>query len=197
MSTRLTSGMSGVFPGNYWWLAVLRGFVALLFGIAVLFRPGISLSVLLMLFGAYALASGILAVISSVSLGILHKRWWAMLAEGLVGILIGFITFFWPVATVMAVLVLVAIWAIVTGALQIAASVSRFGPAAGSWLFGIGGVLSVALGVLLIAYPGVGILTLTLFLGIWAIVFGVDQIVHGFEERHLDRWIEAHMRPIV
>lgn len=191
MSTRLWTGTAGDMLRSYWWLAIIRGIVAILFGIAVLARPAMSVGVLLMLFGAFALASGIMAVISSISLMAHHKQWWAMLVEGLVGIAIGLITFYWPAVTALSVLVLVAIWAIIIGVFQFVGSASGFGPSSSRWLLAIAGILSVILGILLLARPAAGLLTIVWFLGIYAILWGIDQIVLGFQLRHLDRWLQT------
>jgi len=194
MSTRLWTDTARDYLSTYWWLAILRGVVAILFGIALLARPGLSLGLLLLLFGAFALASGVLAMISSISLAVHHKRWWAMFIEGIIGVVVGLITFFMPALTALSVLVLVAVWAILIGVFQFIAAVTRFGPAAHGWLMAIAGLLSVVLGILLFMYPGVGLLSIIWFLGIYALAFGVDQIILGFELRHLDEWLQRGTR---
>jgi len=195
MSTRLWTDSARGYLSTYWWLTILRGIVAILFGIAVLARPGLTVGLLLLLFGAFALASGVLAMISSVSLAVHHKRWWAMMVEGIIGVIVGLITFYMPVVTALFAVILIAIWAILIGVFQFIAAITRFGPAAHGWLVAIAGLLSVVLGVLLFAYPGVGLLLIIWFLGIYALVFGVDQIVLGFQLRHLDEWIQTTMHP--
>ncbi len=196
MSATLWNDTTGSSLRSYWWLAVLRGVVALLFGIAVFTRPGITVGTYLLLFGAFALASGVLAVISAISLAAHHKQWWAILIEGIAGILIGLTTLYWPIATLLTVLVMVAIWAIFTGIFQIVASFAKFGPAGGRWFLGIGGVLSLILGIALLSAPGIGIMTMILFLGVYLLLFGIDQIVLGLQLRHLDRWVASHIHPV-
>lgn len=190
MSTRLWTDTPRDYLSTYWWLAILRGIVAVLFGIALLARPGLSLGLLLLMFGAFALASGVLAMISSVSLAIHHKQWWAMFIEGIIGVVVGLITFFMPAVTTLSVLMLVGIWAILIGVFQFIAAITRFGPAAHGWLMAIAGLLSVALGILLFVYPGVGLRLIIWFLGIYALAFGINQIVLGFHLRHLDEWTQ-------
>src|SRR5262245_45526465 len=102
-----------------WWAIELRGFAAVLFGIATFMWPGITLSVLAPLFGAYAMINGIFAVIEGFRRDVSQERWRPLLIEGAVSIVLGVLTFAWPGLTAMGLLFLIAFWAIMTGVVEI------------------------------------------------------------------------------
>jgi len=156
-----------------WWALALRGLAAILFGIAALVVPHIALAVLIALFGAYALVDGVFAIVSAVRAVERHMRWWPLLLEGLAGIVVGVLTFFWPVVTALLLLYFIASWAIVTGVFEILAAIRLRQEITGEWLLGLTGVLSVVFGLLLIIFPGAGALTVVWLIGIYALVFGL------------------------
>jgi uncharacterized membrane protein HdeD (DUF308 family) len=157
---------------------LLRGILAIIFGLIALFAPGIALLALIIVFGAYAFLDGILAVIVAMRERRVLPHWRWLLVEGFAGIVLGIVAFAWPIRTALILLFIVAAWAIITGALEIAAAL-----AVRSWLLGLAGILSVAFGVLLFAFPGAGLLSILWLLGIYALAFGVILIVHAFQLR--------------
>lgn len=175
-----------------WWLLLLRGVFAIIFGIIALVFPGIALLALIYIFAAYAFLDGILAVIVAISERRSLPRWGWLLVEGLAGIVIGILAFAWPGETALVLLYIVAAWAILTGVMEIAAAFTIR-----SWLFGLAGVLSIVFGIILFVHPGAGLLSILWLLGIYAIVFGVILIVHAFQLRSgisstLDRMGKLH-----
>jgi uncharacterized membrane protein HdeD (DUF308 family) len=168
---------------RYWWVLALRGLIAIIFGIAALVWPGLTILVLVAIFGAYALVDGIIAVIISLQERNSLRRWWVLLLEGIVGILIGIATFLWPGVTALVLLTLIAVWAIITGIFEIAEAFSGHGTVGQEWAIGIAGILSILLGILLIARPGAGLLTIALLIGIYAIIFGIMLIIRAFQFR--------------
>lgn len=138
---------------------------------------------LVLLFGAYALVDGVMAVIVSLQERSVFARWWVLLLEGLAGIIVGVLTFVWPAMTALVLLYLIAAWAIVTGVLEIAAAFLARLPVALEWTLGLAGILSVLLGVLLAIQPGVGPLSLVWLIGVYAIVFGVLLLIRAFQFR--------------
>lgn len=166
--------------GN-WWALLLRGIVAVLFGLAALFWPGLTLLVLVLFFGAYALVDGFLAIAAGVRGS--GRRRWLLLAEGLLGILAGLVTFFYPNITAFVLLYVIAFWAIFTGIVEITMAISLRREIENEWLMGLSGVVSVLFGIILAVLPGVGLLSLVWLIGIYAIVFGVAQIALGFRVR--------------
>jgi uncharacterized membrane protein HdeD (DUF308 family) len=166
-----------------WWMLLVRGIAAILFGIAVLVWPGIALTVLVLLWGAYALVDGVFAMVMGVRGRTYYRDWWVTVLEGVVSIIAGVVAFMWPGVTALALLYVVAAWAIITGILEIAAAIQLRKEISGEFWLGLGGVLSVALGVLLALYPGAGMVSLLVVLGIYAIVFGVALTILSFRVR--------------
>jgi len=168
---------------HYWWILGIRGLLAVLFGLAAIVWPRLTLLVLVLLFGAYALVDGVIAVVVSLQVRRVFTRWWVLLLEGLVGIIAGLLTFLWPGITALVLLYVIAFWAIVTGVFEIAAALSGWLPVAQEWSLALAGVLSVLLGVLLAILPGVGLLSLVWLIGVYAIVFGVLLLIRAFQLR--------------
>jgi uncharacterized membrane protein HdeD (DUF308 family)/sporulation protein YlmC with PRC-barrel domain len=155
-----------------------------LFGLAAFFLPGITLTVLILLFGAFALVDGVFAIIAAVRTRRRNERWWLLLAEGVLGVLAGIVAFIWPGLTALALLYLVAAWAIITGILEIVAAIRLRQEIVGEWALILSGVLSVIFGVLLAVLPGVGILALLWLIGAYAVAFGVLLIILAFRVRN-------------
>jgi len=172
-----------------WWMILLRGILAILFGIAAFMWPGLTIEVLVLLFGAYALADGIVAVIVGIQQYGETQRWWAVVLEGIVGIVLGVLTLFWPGTTATVLLAFIAAWAIVTGVLEIAAAVWLRKVIQGEWTLVLAGAASVLFGVLLILQPAAGALAIIWLIGAYAIVFGVLLSILAFELRRLGHTI--------
>jgi uncharacterized membrane protein HdeD (DUF308 family) len=166
-----------------WWLLLLRGIAAILFGILTWFLPGISLAALVLLFGAYSMADGILGVWTAIAGRKDHEYWWVLLLEGLLGIGIGIITFLAPGITALALLFYIAIWAIATGVLEIVAAVRLRKEIADEWLLVLAGLASIVFGVLLVVQPGAGALAVVWLIASYAVVFGVLLVILAFKAR--------------
>jgi uncharacterized membrane protein HdeD (DUF308 family) len=165
-----------------WWALALRGVLAILLGVAVVVLPGVTLAALVVLFGAYALVDGVLAIIAGVRAAERHERWWSPVLKGLAGIAAGVVTFVQPSLTALALLYLIGGWGIVTGILEIVAAV-HLRRAHGEWLLVLNGVLSVLFGLLVILWPGAGLLTLLWMLGAYTIFFGILLVALAFRLR--------------
>jgi uncharacterized membrane protein HdeD (DUF308 family) len=166
-----------------WWAVLLRGIAGVLFGLVTFFAPGISLAALVLVFGAYALADGILAIISAIRTRAENQRWWLFILEGLVGIAAGVITLIWPGITAVALLYVIAAWALLTGGLEIAAAIRLRKVITHEWLLILAGIASVAFGVLVALFPGPGALALILWIGAYALVAGALMIGLAFRLR--------------
>jgi uncharacterized membrane protein HdeD (DUF308 family) len=139
-----------------WWVVLLRGVAGVAFGIITVMAPGISLAALVLLWGAYAFADGVLALVTAIRRVGEGGRWWLLLLEGLVGIAAGVLTLLIPSITAIALLYLIAAWALVTGALEIAAAIRLRKVISNEWLLALSGVASLIFGVLLIVFPRAG-----------------------------------------
>jgi uncharacterized membrane protein HdeD (DUF308 family) len=168
-----------------WWALALRGLVAVLFGLLTFILPGITLVTLVLLFGAYALADGFFNVIAFFRVASHH---WAFLIEGVIGIIAGILTFVWPAITAVVLLYLIAFWAIFTGIFEIIAGIRLRKAITNEWLVLVMGVLSVLFGALILFAPVVGALAIVLWIGAYALVFGIVLLALAFRlrgHRHL------------
>lgn len=167
-----------------WWTLVIRGVAAVVFGFLAFAWPGITLRVLVALFGAFALVDGVFNLVGAVR-GATHlrERWGWMFLQGLVSIGAGFVTLLWPGLTALALLYWIAAWAVVTGLLEIGTAVRLRKEIRGEWLLVLGGLASVAFGALLFAFPGLGALAVVIWIGVYAVVFGALNIGLGFRLR--------------
>ncbi|MBM4443551.1 MAG: HdeD family acid-resistance protein [Candidatus Rokubacteria bacterium] len=166
-----------------WWILALRGAAAVLFGILTFVTPAISLAVLVLFFGGYALADGVLSLIAVFRRREGGRPWWALLAEGIVSIAAGLVTFFAPGLTAIALTYLIAAWAVVTGALAIGSAIRLRKEITGEVWLGLSGALSIVFGVLVMLAPAVGALAIVLWIGAYAIVFGTMLIALAFRLR--------------
>jgi uncharacterized membrane protein HdeD (DUF308 family) len=168
-----------------WWALALRGLVAIVFGVLAFGWPGITLWVLILLFGAYMLVDGVFAIVAAVRTAGDDARWWLLLVEGILGVLAGIVAFLWPGLTALALLYFVAAWAIVTGIFEIVGALRLRREIEGEWALILGGALSVLFGVLLVVLgPGVGLLSLIWLIGAYAVASGVLLIVLAFRVRN-------------
>ena len=166
-----------------WWLFTLRGVLGIIFGILALIFPGPTILSLVLLFSAYMLVDGIFGIISAVrAIRRKEDRWGLLIFEGLLDIATGVVAFLWPALTVVAFVWLIAAWAIVTGGLMTAAGF-RLNIEHGRWWLVLGGLLSLAYGVLLIITPLIGAVVFTWWLGAYALVFGVALVIFSLKLR--------------
>jgi len=166
-----------------WWVLLLRGAAAIAFGVLTLTMPQVSLAALVLLFGIYAIADGLLAVWMAIAGRADNEQWWVVLLWGLVGIGAGILTFLVPQLTALALLFYIAIWAVATGMLQIVMAIRLRREIRGEWVLILAGLASVAFGVLLVANPGAGALAVLWLIGAYAIAFGVLLVVLAFKAR--------------
>lgn len=168
-----------------WWAMALRGLFAVIFGIVAIVWPGLTLSALIIIFGAYALVDGVFAIVSAIRRAGEYSRWWMLLIEGVIGVGAGIIAIVWPGLTALALLYIIAFWAILTGAFEITAAIRLRREIETEWFLGLGGLLSILFGIILIIFPGSGALALTWLIGAYAIIFGIALIVLGLRLRTL------------
>jgi uncharacterized membrane protein HdeD (DUF308 family) len=165
-----------------WWLILLRGIVAIVFGVLTFIWPGITLLALVILYGAFAFTDGILAIAAAIRGGAPAPRWWLALL-GVFGIAAGVLTLFWPQITALVLLFFIAGWAIASGILQIIGAIKLREEISDEWLLIASGVLSVTFGVLLVLWPKAGALAMVLVIGAFAIMYGILLITFALRLR--------------
>jgi uncharacterized membrane protein HdeD (DUF308 family) len=165
-----------------WWALLLRGIFTFLFGIIAILMPGATLAALVLLFAVYMLVDGVFAIIAAVRAASQHERFGLMLFEGIADLAAAAVAFLWPLTTLLAFVLLLAAWAVVSGALLLAGTF-KLNAAHGRWLMALGGIVSIVWGVLLIWAPFVGAVVLTWWLGGYALFFGGALIVLAFQLR--------------
>ena len=178
-----------------WKVTALRGVLAIAFAVVILVWPSIGLSVLIALFGAFALVSGTATIAGAVKLPIRGgQRAW-LVFEGLLGVAVGVVVFVWPELSALGLLYAIAAWAIAMGVFEIALAFVLPLSGGRSLLVVLGGLLSVAFGVIMFGHPGAGAVALLALVAAFALVTGVMQIAFAFELRHVVGELERRIRP--
>lgn len=183
-----------VLSRSWGWVA-LRGFVSILFGILTFLFPGMTLAALVLLFGAYALADGVFLVGWAISNHRALPRWPALVLGGILGIGVGILTLLRPDLTATALLVTIAVWAMAIGLLTMVAAFQLRREISGEWRLGLAGMLAVALGVVLLAAPGLGALAMLAWIGGFSIASGAAQVALGFQIRSWGKSVDATLAP--
>ncbi|HEX8032914.1 MAG TPA: HdeD family acid-resistance protein [Ktedonobacterales bacterium] len=163
-----------------WWSLVIRGVLAILFGIVAFIYTGQTLLALVFVFGVFAVLSGIATLVAAVRAGEAHQRWGWLAVSGILSIAAGIVAFVWPGITALAFVYLVAAWAILSGGAEIAFALAYPDTLAHPWLAGLSGLLSVVFGILLAVWPRAGVVTLTWLVGIYAIAYGATLLYYAF-----------------
>jgi uncharacterized membrane protein HdeD (DUF308 family) len=167
-----------------WWAIALRGAAAIVFGIAAFLLPGAALLALTLLFAAYALVDGVFGVVAGV-----RKREgkdWLMILAGLAGIFIGIVTPFMPGMTALLLVLFIGWWALITGALELGAAITARSAGTNRGILALNGILSIAFGALIVAFPGAGAFALVLVIAAYAVMSGIILLFLGFRLRARD-----------
>jgi uncharacterized membrane protein HdeD (DUF308 family) len=171
----------------HWRALALRGLAALIFGLVILFWPGLVLAVLSLLFGIYALVDGGIVLVPALRNSDRGARRWLPLAEGVVSVVAGLVALLWPAMTPQGLLYVIVGWAFATGLLKIITAIALRGEVENEWLLAGSGALSVLLGVILAVLVGSDVQALAPFIGVFAIVVGLALIVFAFRMRDRQR----------
>jgi uncharacterized membrane protein HdeD (DUF308 family) len=166
-----------------WWLLVVRGIFAIIFGILAFALPGPTVFALVIIFAAYMGVDGIMAIVTAIRRAQQRREWWPLVLEGIAGIGIAVLTVLWPEITAVALVYLIAAWALVTGVMEIAAAIRLRKVIRGEFFLGLAGVASIAFGIIAVLFPGEGALALIWLIGSYAILFGVLLIALGIRLR--------------
>lgn len=154
-----------------WWLVLLRGLAAIAFGVLAFIWPGLTLVALVLLYGIYALADGLVALYAALSGGGAVSRWWLLFA-GLLGLAAGIVTLVWPGMTALVLLVFIGVWALVRGIFEIIGAIQLRKVIDDEWWLIASGFLSVVFGIVVLVAPGAGALALVWIIGTYAFLFG-------------------------
>ncbi len=187
-------GLLDQFAANWGWI-VLRGAAAVAFGGLAFTWPGVTLIVLTLWWGAYALAEGILALIAAFRVRDGGRPMWTLVVIGILGIAAGVMTFLWPTMTALLLLTLIAVWAFFMGIFQIVAAVRLRKEIKNEWLLALSGLVSVLFGALMLARPGEGALAVVWVIASYSMVFGVLLIALALrlKKRAEDQVLAARM----
>lgn len=158
-----------------WWVLLLRGVSAVLFGILALAWPGVTLLFLIILFGVYALLDGLTSIFAGVTGGD-GGSWWQMILTGLLSVAAGVIALAWPGETAVVLLIIIGAWSIVRGIAEIGAAIRLRSMVNNEWLLILSGVCSILFGIILFARPRVGALAVLWIIATYAIVGGIVLI---------------------
>lgn len=172
---------------RYWWALVLRGLAAIMFGVLALVWPGLTLQVLVLLFGAYAFVDGLFSVVSALGGRRVTDHWLLLLIEGLLGIAIGVLTWVAPGITATVLLLYIAAWALFTGVIEVIAAIRLRKEIRGEVWLGLAGMLSVLFGLLLLTFPVAGALSVVWLIGAYSISFGIVLTVLGIRVHGMSR----------
>jgi len=170
---------------RHWWVPVIRGIAAIVFGVIAFVYPGLTVAVLVLLFGAWVLVDGIFRVIGAIGHRASDKEWGFDLIIGIVGIIIGFLTFHAPQITALALIIYIAAWALMIGATEIALAIKLRREIKGEWFLILMGLVSIVFAVMLLWNPAVGAAALIWIMAWYAVILGVLGIIFGFRLRSL------------
>jgi uncharacterized membrane protein HdeD (DUF308 family) len=170
---------------RHWWVPVIRGVAAIAFGIIAFAYPGLTVAMLVLFFGAWVLVDGVFRVVGAIGHRASDPEWGFHLIIGILGIIIGFLTFHAPQITALALVIYIAAWALMIGATEIALAIKLRREIKGEWFLILMGLASILFAVMLLWNPIPGALALVWLIGSYAIVFGVLAIIFGFRLRSL------------
>ena len=186
MTSTSVPGIGGAFVNviaRNWWAVLIRGIVAIIFGILAFIWPGATILAIGILFGAYAFVDGIFSIVATVRAAEAKERWWPFLIEGIVGIVIAAITFYDIRITLFALYLTIAAWALITGIFEIIAAIQLRKMIPNEFWLILGGIASIAFGVLMIVYPMAGALALIWLIASYAIIFGIIMVAFALRLR--------------
>jgi uncharacterized membrane protein HdeD (DUF308 family) len=176
---------------RWWWTYILRGVLAIIFGIIAFVSPPATIAALVLLFGAWALVDGVFDIVAAIQHRAMDRSWWLTLLGGIVSIIAGVLALAFPEAAAGALLLLISAWAIVSGVIEIFLAIRLREQITGELWLAISGVLSIVFGVLLFLFPAAGALTVVWIIGGFAIVFGILLIMTGWRLRGVHQRLQT------
>ncbi|MEA2511877.1 MAG: hypothetical protein QOJ59_1364 [Thermomicrobiales bacterium] len=174
-----------------WWALALRGLAAIIFGVVAWIWPDLTVTALVILFGAYALVDGAFAIVTAVTRRARDDRL-ILVLQGIAGIALGIMTLVWPDITALTLLYFIAAWAILTGIFEVVAAIRLRRVITGEFLLALSGVASIIFGLAIAIFPGSGAVALVWLIGAYAVVIGILLIMLAFRLRN---WQDNTRRP--
>ncbi|HET9342565.1 MAG TPA: DUF308 domain-containing protein [Candidatus Eremiobacteraceae bacterium] len=168
-----------------WWIFLLRGLAGIAVGVIAFVQPSAALIGLTLVLGFYSFLVGAL-LIAVAATGVAGDRWWALLLEGIIGVVIAVLVWSWPVESTLTFVYFVASWFILTGILQVAAGIRFRDVIDNEWLYIVAGIISVAFGVFVFRMPEGGVVATAFLFGWYFLLFGLVQTMFAFRLRSLN-----------
>lgn len=173
-----------------WWTFIVRGIIAIIFGIVAFFAPVVGAAFLVGLFAAWAIIDGITALIGGWQRRERDGDWWLNLIEGIAGLAAGVLALIFPVLAAGVLVILIAAWAVVTGIFEIIAAIGLRKQIDNEIWLGLAGLASIIFGVIAFLFPGAGVLAIVWVMAAYAIIFGIFMLVLGWRLRGVNERIE-------
>ena len=164
-----------------WWVLLLRGAAAIVFGVLTWMQPAASAAALVLIFGAYVFVDGVLGVYSAIKSRNESRHWWMVLLWGLTGVVFGVLTIINPAITALVLTIYIGVWALITGVVEIVAALRLRKEIEGEWLLVLGGLISVLFGAFVLAQPGAGMMAMLWVIATYAVIFGVLMVLLAFK----------------
>ncbi|RGE46775.1 HdeD family acid-resistance protein [Comamonas testosteroni] len=164
-----------------WWVLLLRGVAAIVFGVLTWMQPAASAAALVLIFGAYVFLDGVLGVYSAIKSRNESRHWWMVLLWGLTGVVFGVLTVINPAITALVLTIYIGVWALITGVVEIVAALRLRKEIEGEWLLVLGGLISVLFGAFVLAQPGAGMMAMLWVIATYAVIFGVLMVLLAFK----------------
>jgi uncharacterized membrane protein HdeD (DUF308 family) len=179
-----------------WWMLLVRGILTALFGVIALVSPGIALLALVLVFGVYAILDGVAAIVLGIRSRTGESHWGWQIVQGVVSVLAGIVALAWPGITTLALLFVVAFWAIVLGVAEVVQSFAARRDGSNTWGWALAaGVVNVIFGIVLLVWPVGGILALVWLVGIFTLVAGIATVVWAFRARSVAHEVPGGAAP--
>lgn len=175
--------MSRTILERYWWAITIRGIVSVLFGLFVLFWTKDILQVLVLLFALFVTASGIVNIFASFAARDAHEHWWVYLVKGIFEVILGIIIFIYPLISIIAIVYLIALWALILGIIELWISSNILREVAQRWILTTTGIFSIIIAILLVVFPISSVVTVAWLIGLFALISGIAMLIFGLEVR--------------
>jgi uncharacterized membrane protein HdeD (DUF308 family) len=176
---------------RWWWTFILRGVLAIAFGVVAFVSPPATIAALVLLFGAWALVDGVFHIAGAIQDRSRNRSWWLAVLEGVVSIIAGVLALAFPAFAALSLLLIISAWSIVTGVVEVVMAIRLREQITGELWLAIAGILSIVFGVLLFLFPTSGAITIVWIIGAFAIVFGISMIALGWRLRQIHQRVTA------